>query len=60
MRHSSALSPALSVGQRSAWDRIANVVIDPAVAFQGIDARPSWGVAFVALVALRVGSQFAF
>ena len=44
----------------SAWDRLLDVVIDPAHAFQGIDAHPVWGVAFVALVGLRFGSVLAF
>ena len=47
-------------GRVGAWDRLVDVVIDPAAAFQGIGARPVWGVAFVALVALRFGSVLAF
>jgi len=42
------------------WDRLLDVVIDPVHAFQGIDAHPVWGVAFVALVGLRFGSVLAF
>jgi hypothetical protein len=44
----------------SSLDRLVNVVIDPAAAFAGLDARPAWGVAFVAIVALRFGSLLAF
>src|SRR5215208_105379 len=63
MRPSSVSSspPNFDDGHRvSAIDRVVNVVIDPAAAFHGLEARPVWLVAFVALVALRIGSLFAF
>jgi hypothetical protein len=61
MTHVSTVSPSPDVARRvGAWDRLANVVIDPAAAFQGIDTHPVWAVAFAALVALRFGSLFVF
>ena len=44
----------------TALSRLVDVVLDPLAAFRGVDVRPTWGVAFLALVALRFGSVLAF
>ena len=47
-------------GRAIALTRVVDVVLDPAAAFRDIDATPTWGIAFVATVALRFGSVLAF
>jgi hypothetical protein len=44
----------------SAGARLANLLVDPVSAFRGIGTRPQWVLAFVAAIALRMGSVFAF
>ena len=44
----------------AALARVADIVVDPVAAFRDIDTQPAWGVAFLAIVALRFGSLMAF
>src|SRR5215217_4333979 len=61
MTHSSMPAPSpMRERHAGAWDRLLDTVIDPVRAFQGIDARPIWGVAFLALVGIRFGSLLTF
>ena len=45
---------------RIAVPRVVDVVLDPRAAFQDSQSRPTWGIAFVALVVLRFASVLAF
>ena len=51
---------APSRGASSAVPRVIDVVLDPRAAFQDVGSRPTWRIAFLALVVLRFGSLFAF
>src|SRR5262245_47475156 len=58
---STSVSTRPSVNTRpSALARLADVVIDPVAAFRGIDAQPTWGVALLALIAVRFTSVAVF
>lgn len=61
MANSNVISPpASSHGSTTALARVADVVLDPVAAFRHADTQPTWGIAFLALVALRFGSVLAF
>ena len=61
MPHSHVSAPRTAAGERTtALARIVDVVLDPGAAFAEVRSRPTWGVAFLALVALRFGSVLAF
>ena len=53
-------SPVRPRTDSRALGRLVDTVLDPLEAFRGIDTQPTWGVAFLALVALRFGSVLAF
>ena len=51
---------APSRGASIAVPRVIDVVLDPRAAFRDVGSRPTWRIAFLALVVLRFGSLFAF
>ena len=53
-------SPTLPHRGTTALARVADIVVDPVAAFRDIDTQPAWGVAFLAIVALRFASLMAF
>lgn len=58
--HTAPSAVELTSMRTRAAARLANVIIDPLAAFRGIDVKPTWALAFAALIALRFGSLFAF
>jgi hypothetical protein len=57
--HAASAAPEPSSGS-SAGARLANLLVDPVSAFRGIGTHPQWVLAFVTVIALRMGSVFAF
>jgi hypothetical protein len=59
MAHSDIIAPPARP-RGAALARVADVLLDPVAAFRGVAINPTWGVAFLALVAVRFGSVLAF
>ena len=58
--HLATTVPRAASVRQSASSRLFNLTVDPASAFQGIANDAPWFLAFVAAVALRLGSLFIF